>query len=120
MRVHVRLRAAALRSARWQIVQMSVAAGLSWFVAHNLIGHTDTYFAPVASTIVLGVVPGERSRRAVEMVLGIALGTAIGDAIIQAIGRARSRSACVLLAVGAAIMLGGGRLIASQAAVWRC
>jgi uncharacterized membrane protein YgaE (UPF0421/DUF939 family) len=96
---------------------MSVAAGLSWFVAHNLIGHTSTYFAPVASTIVLGVVPGERSRRAVEMVLGIALGIGIGDVIIQAIGSgALQISLVVLLAVGAAIMLGGGRLIASQAA----
>jgi len=96
---------------------MSVAAGLSWLVAHNLIGHTNTYFAPVASTIVLGVVPGERSRRAVEMVLGIAIGIGIGDLIIQAIGSGPLQiSLVVLLAVGAAIMLGGGRLIASQAA----
>jgi Fusaric acid resistance protein-like len=96
---------------------MSIAAGVSWLIAHDVIGHTNTYFAPVASTIVLGVVPGERSRRAVEMVLGIALGIGIAAGIIQLIGSgALQISLVVLLAVSAAILLGGGRLIASQAA----
>src|SRR5436190_21431853 len=108
MRAHLRLRAAALRSARGQVVQMSIAARLSWLVAHYLIGHANTYFAPVASTIVLGVVPGERSRRAVEMVLGIVVGIGTAVAIIQVIGSgALQISLVVLLAVSAAIMLGG-------------
>jgi uncharacterized membrane protein YgaE (UPF0421/DUF939 family) len=71
----------------------------------------------VASTIVLSIVPGERSRRAVEMVVGIAVGIGVADLIIQAIGSGAAQiGIVVLLAVSAAILLGAGRVLASQAA----
>ena len=117
LRAHLHARMRALRLARVMVVQMAIAAGLAYFVAHDLLGHTNTYFAPVAATIVLSVVPGERSRRAVEMVIGIALGIAVADAFIQVLGDGAVQIALVVLVtVAAAILLGGGRVIASQAA----
>jgi uncharacterized membrane protein YgaE (UPF0421/DUF939 family) len=96
---------------------MAIAATISWLIAFDLLGHTTTFFAPVASTIVLSIVPGERSRRAVEMVVGIAVGIGVADLIIQAIGSgALQIGIVVLLAVSVAILLGAGRVLASQAA----
>src|SRR6476646_180630 len=62
LRGHLTRRAAALRSAWVPIAQMAVAAGLSWWVAHDVVGHTGTFFAPVAAAIVLRVAPGQRTR----------------------------------------------------------
>ena len=96
---------------------MAIAASISWLIAYDLLGHTTTFFAPVASTIVLSIVPGERSRRAVEMVVGIAVGIGVADLIIQAIGSGAVQiGIVVLLAVSVAILLGAGRVLASQAA----
>jgi HAMP domain-containing protein len=110
-------RVAALRVAAVPVLQMGLAAGLSWWIAHDLVGHTSTYFAPVAATIVLSNRPGARSRRAVEMVLGIAVGIGIADLLVKVIGTGAIQiGVTVLLAVSAAILLGAGAVIASQAA----
>lgn len=117
METHMGTRLQALRRAAYGIVQMAVAAGLSWWVAHDLVGHTSTYFAPVASTIVLSIAPGERSRRAVEMVIGVAVGIAVADVIIRAIGTGAIQiGLIVLLSVTVAVLLGAGPLIVTQAA----
>ena len=67
-------------------IQASVAAGIAWYVAHDLIGHRAPFFAPVSAVIVLGVSVGQRLRRAFELVLGVALGILVGDALIYFIG----------------------------------
>jgi hypothetical protein len=86
-------------------------------VAHDLLGHTSSYFAPVASTIVLRVVPGRRIRRAFEMVVGIAVGIAVGAAVIQEIGTGAVQIGLIVgAAVAVATLLGGSPLVASQAA----
>jgi len=114
---HLRRRSAALRVAAVPVVQMGIAGSLSWWIAHDLFGHTSTYFAPVASTIVLSVRPGPRTRRAFEMVLGIAIGIGVGDLIVREIGTgALQIGLIIVLAVSAAILLGAGVMIASQAA----
>ena len=113
----LRARLWALRQALVPLVEISVAAALSWWAAHDLLGHTGSYFAPVASTIVLRVVPGRRIRRAFEMVLGIAVGIAVGAALIQEIGTGALQIGLIVGAtVAVATLLGGGPLIASQAA----
>lgn len=114
---HLRRRGVALRVAAVPVVQMGIAGALSWWIAHDVFGHTSTYFAPVASTIVLSVRPGPRTRRAFEMVLGIAIGIGVGDIIVREIGTgALQIGLIILLAVSAAILLGAGAVIASQAA----
>ena len=107
----------ALRIAVVPIIQMAVGAGLAYGVAHNLLGHTQSFFAPIAAAIVLRVVPGLRTRRALEMVVGIAVGIAVGDLLVTRIGvGAWQIGVVVALAVSVAILLGAGPLIASQAA----
>ena len=117
MQRHMEGRVAALRVAAVPVLQMGVAASVSWWIAHDLVGHSSTYFAPVASTIVLSNRPGARSRRALEMVLGIAVGIGIADLLVKLIGSGAIQiGVIVLLAVSVAILLGAGAVIASQAA----
>ena len=61
-----------------------MAAGLAWFVAHDLIGRPTPFFAPIAAVITLASSVGQRVRRTAELVLGVAIGIGIGDAIILA------------------------------------
>lgn len=99
------------------VAQTALAAGLAWVVAHELIGHQRPFFAPVAATISLGVTLGQRSRRAVEMVVGVSLGVLIGDALVAAIGQGTWQIGLfVALAMSAAILVGGGPLLVGQAA----
>jgi uncharacterized membrane protein YgaE (UPF0421/DUF939 family) len=71
----------------------------------------------VAAVIALGLGPGKHTRRAIEMVVGVAVGILVGDALISVIGRGPFQVALVvLLAMSGAILLGGGALVVSQAA----
>jgi uncharacterized membrane protein YgaE (UPF0421/DUF939 family) len=113
--LHARVRA--LRLAAVQIVQTAAAAGAAWLVAHDLIGHRAAFFAPIAAIIALGVGPGRRIRRAVEMVVGVAVGIAVGDLLIGAIGRgAPQLGLLVLLAMVGAVLLGGSSMVVAQSA----
>lgn len=106
-----------LRATAAPLLQTAVAAGLAWFVAHDLLGHRTPFFAPIAAVIAIGVVPGNHTRRAIEIVLGVGLGIAIGDLLISAIGRGAPQLAfVVLLAMVGAVLLGGSALVVSQAA----
>ncbi|CAB4685288.1 MAG: aromatic acid exporter family protein [Actinobacteria bacterium] len=99
------------------MLQTATGAGISWFVARDVLGHHNGFFAPVAALVVLGLAPGTRSRRTVEMVLGVAVGIAVGDALISVMGSSPGSVALVvLLAMAGAILLGGGPLAVSQAA----
>ena len=107
----------ALRATGATLVQTAAAAGLAWYVAHELLGHRNAFFAPIAAVIALGVAPGRRTTRAIEIVLGVGVGIAVGDVLIAAIGRGPAQVALiVLLAMAGTILLGGGPLVVSQAA----
>ncbi len=107
----------ALRASGIALLQTAAAAGLAWYVAHDLLHHRNAFFAPIAAVIALGLAPGRRTRRAVELVLGVGVGIAVGDALIAAIGRGPAQVALVvLLAMAGTILLGGGPLVVSQAA----
>jgi len=106
-----------LRATSVQLLQTALAAGLAWYVAHDLLGHKSAFFAPIAAVIALGVIPGNHVRRAVEIVLGVGVGIAIGDLLISAIGHgAWQVGLVVLLAMIGSLLLGGGALVVSQAA----
>jgi uncharacterized membrane protein YgaE (UPF0421/DUF939 family) len=110
-------RVAAVRAAAMPILQCAVAAGLAWFVAHNLIGHPRPFFAPISATIALGLAPGRRSRRAVELTLGVAFGIAVGDLLVSVIGSgAWQISVVVVIAMVGATLAGGRALLISQSA----
>lgn len=97
-------------------VQAGIAAGIAWFVAHDLVHHGTPFFAPISAVIVLGVSVGQRLRRAVELVLGVALGILVGDTLFYFIGSGPWQiGAGVVLAVLTAVFLGGSAMLVSQA-----
>jgi uncharacterized membrane protein YgaE (UPF0421/DUF939 family) len=113
-RVSMRTRVERLRVAWRSVLQASVAAGVAWIIATEVLGHDQPFFAPVSAIITLGLTISQRGRRAVEVALGVALGIAIGDLLVLAIGVGPGQ---LMLATAAAIFLGSGQMLATQAAV---
>jgi uncharacterized membrane protein YgaE (UPF0421/DUF939 family) len=98
------------------ILHTSLAAAIAWFVATELIDHSDPFFAPISAVVTLGLTVGERRRRAVELAIGVAVGIAIADALVTAIGTGTWQIAVVTgLAMAGATLVGGSALLASQA-----
>ncbi len=109
-------RARVIATAR-PILQSAVAASLAWLVATELVGHSTPFFAPISAVITLGLTVGERRARAVELALGVAVGIAIADLLVALIGTgAWQIGVVVALAMVGATLVGGGPLLASQAA----
>lgn len=107
-----------LRLAWRSIFQASVSAAIAWLIATELLGHSQPFFAPVAAIITLGITVGQRGQRAAEVALGVALGIAVADLLVLQIGTGTAQLALVvLLATSAAIFLGSGQMLATQAAV---
>ncbi|MDJ0393323.1 FUSC family protein [Rhodococcus sp. G-MC3] len=98
------------------IVQCALAAGVAWFVATDIVGHSHPFFAPIAAVVSLGVSLGARMRRSAELVVGVTVGIGVGDLIISAIGSGPWQIALVVvLAMSTAVFLDGGPIIAMQA-----
>jgi uncharacterized membrane protein YgaE (UPF0421/DUF939 family) len=107
----------ALRELAFPIVQAGIAAAIAWTLAHDAIGHKRAFFAPIAALIALGVAASNRTRRVVELTLGVAVGIGVGDLLIYGIGSgAWQVGVVVVLAMASAVLLGGGPLFVSQAA----
>jgi uncharacterized membrane protein YgaE (UPF0421/DUF939 family) len=100
------------------ILHTSVSAAAAWFVATELIGHQQPFFAPVAAVVTLGLTVGQRGRRAVELAMGVALGIFVADLMVSGIGTGTWQIAVVTgIAMLAATLIGGGPLLATQAGV---
>jgi uncharacterized membrane protein YgaE (UPF0421/DUF939 family) len=68
--------------------------------------------------ITLGLTHGQRSRRAVEVVLGVTLGIAIADLLVLGLGTGWWQLGLVVgLSMSVALLLGSGQMFAQQAAV---
>jgi uncharacterized membrane protein YgaE (UPF0421/DUF939 family) len=107
-----------LRLAWRSIFQASVSAALAWWIATELLGHPRPFFAPVSAIITLGITVGQRPQRAAEVAIGVALGIAVADLLVLEIGTGTAQLALVVcLATAAAIFLGSGQMLATQAAV---
>lgn len=68
------------------VLQTSLAAGLSWYVAHSLIGHAQPFFAPIAATLALSTSHVQRSRRSAQIVAGVLLGIGVAELLQPLIG----------------------------------
>jgi hypothetical protein len=102
----------------WPILQTAVGASLAWFLASAVLGHGQPFFAAIAAVISSGVVVGQEGRRAVELVFGVACGLAVADLLVLAIGTGTVQIGIVVaLAMAAAVMLGGGTLLITEAGV---
>lgn len=111
------------RLARWRgksfaVAQCAIAAGVAWWLAADLLGHTTPFFAPVAAVVALGTSFGQRLRRVVEITIGVAIGVLVADLLVLWIGAgAWQLTLIVALAMSTALLLDAGVLFVNQAAV---
>jgi uncharacterized membrane protein YgaE (UPF0421/DUF939 family) len=97
--------------------QAGVAAALSWFIAHDLIGRPTPFFAPIAAVITLASSVGQRVQRTTELVLGVAIGIGLGDALILLIGTGPLQIGLIVVgAILVATAVGGGTPLVVQSA----
>ncbi|MDO1486784.1 aromatic acid exporter family protein [Rhodococcus rhodochrous] len=105
-----------LRSSALPIVQCALAAGLAWWVAKDLVGHQQPFFAPIAAVVSLGLGLGARLRRSVELVCGVTVGIGVGDLLVSLIGSGPWQIALVVtIAMSTAVALNSGPIFAMQA-----
>ena len=57
-----------LRRVVWPVTQAAVAAGVAWYIAHDLLGHSQPFFAPVAAAVSLGASGIMRGQRALQLI----------------------------------------------------
>lgn len=89
---------------------------LSWFVAHDLLGHAQPIFAPISAVISVGASVGNSYRRTIELVIGVLLGVAIADTLTTLIGHGTPQIGFIVAcAMALAIVLAGGRTFVLQA-----
>ena len=107
-----------LRQRAFLICQVAVAAAVAWFLAHDVLGHPRPFFAPVAAIVSLGLSYGQRLRRVGEVTVGVAVGVAVADVFVRVAGTGVWQVALVVvLSMTVAVLLDGGALIVTQAAV---
>ena len=68
------------------IMQIGLAAGLAYFLAHDVAGHPRPFFAPISTVIIIGMTGGDRVSKSVDMALGCILGVLVGDLIFYRLG----------------------------------
>jgi uncharacterized membrane protein YgaE (UPF0421/DUF939 family) len=82
------------------------------------LGHTTPFFAPVAAVVALGTSYGQRLRRVAEVTVGVAVGVFLADLLVAWLGQGWWQIGLVVaLAMSAALLLDGGQLLVTQAAV---
>jgi uncharacterized membrane protein YgaE (UPF0421/DUF939 family) len=102
----------------WPILQTAVAASLAWCVATVLLPDGRPSFASIAAVICLGASHGQRGSKALQLVAGVVLGICVASALVTLIGAGPLQiGVMVALAMSAAVLLGGGELLTSEAAV---
>jgi Fusaric acid resistance protein-like len=107
-----------LRANGWSVVQSAVAASAAYLLAVVVLGHERPFFAAIAAIVSLGVTLGQRARRAVELVFGVAFGLMVADLLVLVIGTGVAQiGVVVLLAMAAAVFFGAGPLLVNQAAI---
>ncbi|RKR88850.1 uncharacterized membrane protein YgaE (UPF0421/DUF939 family) [Micromonospora pisi] len=98
-------------------LQAGVAALLAWFVSHDILGNPDPVFAPISAVGTLASSLGQRLRRTIELILGVAVGIGIGDLLVILVGHgAWQLGAIVTLSIIVTIFLGGSVAVVTQAA----
>ncbi len=102
----------------WPIMQTALAAVSAWYLAVLLGVEHRPAFASIAAVISLGAAFSERRQRAVQLIGGVMLGIVVADLLIRAIGNGLPQiGLLVVLAMLAAVLLGGTELLVTEAAV---
>jgi uncharacterized membrane protein YgaE (UPF0421/DUF939 family) len=108
-----------LRAGWRPVVEATAAATIAWLIATKLLDHPQPFFAPAAALIVLGQARGERTLRAVEVVLGVAGGVLVADVVAQALGPRTTVTVFILIVVTmtVAVAIGASTIFRVQMAV---
>lgn len=106
------------RSRLFMIVQISIAAGISWGISHYLLGHQAPFLSTVAAIICLGFSFGQRLGRVAEVAVGVTVGVAIGDVFVRIFGTGVWQLMLVsFVAMSVTTWLGARTLMVTQSAV---
>ena len=107
-----------LRGRGLAILQTAFAAVVAWYLAVLILPDTRPAFAAIAAVIAVGATQGQRAGRALQLVGGVVLGITVAALLIQVIGTGGWQlGVLVVLAMGAAVALGGGELLVVEAGV---
>jgi uncharacterized membrane protein YgaE (UPF0421/DUF939 family) len=113
---HRRLRR--LRAQLWPILETAGAAVIAWYLAQLLLSDRETGFAPIAAVICLGATLGQQRQRALELMGGVVVGVLIADLLVRGLGSGPPQvGLMVLLAMSAAVLVGGGPMLMTEAGV---
>jgi uncharacterized membrane protein YgaE (UPF0421/DUF939 family) len=94
----------------WPVTQASVAAGLAWYLTHDLLGHPQPFFAPIAAAVSMSASNVLRSQRALQLITGVALGIGVGMGVGEVADGPLAIAVAVLIAMCLALTVGGGFL----------
>lgn len=90
-------------------VQAALAAALSWFIGHDVLGIPAPVFAPSAAVGTIVAAIGQRVRRTVQTLVGVVIGILIGDALLYTVGPGPVQiGLAVGIAIAFALILSGG------------
>ncbi len=107
-----------LRALRWPILETAGAAVVAWYLAKLLLSGEETAFAPIAAIICLGATLGQQRERALALTGGVVVGVLIADLLVLALGSGPPQvGLMVVLAMSAAVLLGGAALLMVEAGV---
>lgn len=81
-----RIRVDRWRARLFMICQISLAAGLAWWLGQHLLGHTMPFFASVSAIICLGFSFGQRVSRVLQVAAGVFIGVMTGDLFVYLFG----------------------------------
>lgn len=105
------LAARRLSDVLWAIVQASGAAGLAWYIAHDLLGHGDPFFAPITAAVTLSASNVFHAQRVIQNICGVALGISLGAAVRMLLGSEwTAMTGAVFVALCIAVLIGHGFL----------
>ncbi len=100
------------------IFQTAAAALAAWWLAILLLPTERPAFASIAAVVCLGATYGQRRSRALELIGGVVLGITVASLLLFVIGTGPLQIAVlVVLAMSAALLVRGGELLASEAAI---
>jgi uncharacterized membrane protein YgaE (UPF0421/DUF939 family) len=107
-----------MRGQLWPILETAGAAVIAWYLAQLLLGNRETGFAPIAAVICLGATLGQQRERALELMGGVVVGVLIADLLVRVLGTGPPQvGLMVVLAMSAAVMVGGGPLLMTESGV---
>ncbi|HWS93509.1 MAG TPA: FUSC family protein, partial [Mycobacterium sp.] len=59
---------------------------VAWYLAHDVLGHPQPFFAPIAAAVSLSISNVLRAQRAIQMMIGVTLGIGMGTLVQGLLG----------------------------------